>query len=417
MFRLIGCVICIGILFGCATPAPRTPADRVNEVVELMKANAAKSDFDRLYANLVEAYDLPLGSVQVVRFFKENPVYVPLYRSALQKDIEEARSIFLLTSYLRLARKLTDSQVFSNEQMASLEKRAGQVAIVHNQSSYFEIIHGDGAEAIEEMRDKVQQRIITDRTIARIRQAGAGIRPVDPLMRYLAGLEPASSELKRIESILPSLNLRRSELHSIQMLYPNYFQQRLNELTVRIFLNFKNIDRLTGDDIKTSLRNEFGLVDWINAPTATSMEINIEKVRHDERTLAQRTETITYSYHQVDILNAVLLMPNNASYLYDFSTEGAEIEYGYVVTVSKNGKVSSEDVVRGKVGGEGGKCQNARIQNVFGGVSAANFTANDHMRGKCAASPPLQLSDLRNQVLKKVTGAVGKVPEIIATLQ
>jgi len=105
-------------------------------------------------------------------------------------------------------------------------------------------------------------------------------------------------------------------------------------------------------------------------------------------------------------------MPSNASYLYDVVSGGAEIEYGYVVSAVADSKTIYDEVIRGKVGGEYRSCQNARIQNVFGGVSSAGFVANDDMQRRCAGPSSASIDELRKEIFSKVVDGVLKVPPI-----
>jgi hypothetical protein len=107
-------------------------------------------------------------------------------------------------------------------------------------------------------------------------------------------------------------------------------------------------------------------------------------------------------------------MPRNASYLYEVVSGGAEIEYGYVVSVVVDGKTILDDVIRGRVGGEYRRCQNTRIQNVFGGVSSAGFVANDDMQSRCSGPSSVPVEDLRKEVLSKVMQGVLNVATIKA---
>ena len=160
------------------------------------------------------------------------------------------------------------------------------------------------------------------------------------------------------------------------------------------------------------LKNKLRDIEWVSSPDEKSLSLVIERIRNDEKILPDRIETITYGYYDVNAFNALLLMPKNASYLYEIAKSGAEIEYGYGVTVSKNGKQIFDELARGKVVGDATRCQNQRIQNVFGGVSSANFMANDDMQRRCAYSSPITLESLRSNVLEKVIEVVSSVPEI-----
>lgn len=164
--------------------------------------------------------------------------------------------------------------------------------------------------------------------------------------------------------------------------------------------------------LRQTLRGRVHGVEWVPAAGPKTTTVVIERVRNDEKTLPERSQTITYAQGEVNLLSAALLMPRNASYLYEVVSGGAEIEYGYVVSAITDGKTIYDEVIRGKVGGEYRRCQNARIQNVFGGVTSAGFVANDDMQQRCSGPSSASMEDLRNDVFSKIVDGVLKVPPI-----
>ena len=107
-----------------------------------------------------------------------------------------------------------------------------------------------------------------------------------------------------------------------------------------------------------------------------------------------------------------MLMPRNASYIYETVSGGSTIEYGYVISAVIDGKTVADDLIRGKVGGEYKRCQNSRIQNVFGGTTSAGFVANDDMRQRCSGPSSISIEQLRQEIFSKVLDGVLKIPSI-----
>jgi hypothetical protein len=85
-----------------------------------------------------------------------------------------------------------------------------------------------------------------------------------------------------------------------------------------------------------------------------------------------------------------------------------------VSAVAADSKTIYDEIVRGKVGGEYRRCQNARIQNVFGGVTSADFVANDDMQQRCSGQNSASVEDLRKDILSKIVNNVLKIPPIKA---
>lgn len=173
-------------------------------------------------------------------------------------------------------------------------------------------------------------------------------------------------------------------------------------------MEIKNTDRLLTEDIIQNLKNKISGVTWISEKSTKSMHIVIERIRSEEKTYPERNETVTYAQHEINWLAAAMLMPRNASYLYDIHSGGAEIEYGYAITGIFDNKVFFDELVRGKVSKTFSKCQNMRIQNVFGGVSPAGFIANPDMQRRCSGPDSVSIEELRNQVFSKISESILK---------
>ena len=98
--------------------------------------------------------------------------------------------------------------------------------------------------------------------------------------------------------------------------------------------------------------------------------------------LPPETETIRYAQYQVNFLAGALLMPDNATYQYEYTRGGYEIEYAFEVTVERNGATQSL-LLRDRRSERWAKCSGARVVNVFGGAQPASWEANADMAGRC----------------------------------
>lgn len=143
------------------------------------------------------------------------------------------------------------------------------------------------------------------------------------------------------------------------------------------------------------------------------MKITIERVRHTEAT-PERRDTVTYAQYEVNLVAAALLMPRNASYMYDISATEASIDYGYVVSVEGGDAPKYENVVRGTLKSESVRCSNARIQNVFGGTTSAGFVANEGMSRRCQSGGGKSLDELRREIMQDVIVALAQAPQLMS---
>ncbi|WP_220456159.1 hypothetical protein, partial [Cupriavidus necator] len=70
---------------------------------------------------------------------------------------------------------------------------------------------------------------------------------------------------------------------------------------------------------------------------------------------------------------------------------------------------SKADLVRGTLNRTYSTCANSRIVNVFGGISSADFIANDNMRADCSGTP-VEVSEVRKEVEVLLLDAIAKQP-------
>lgn len=324
--------------------------------------------------------------------------------------VTDVSMAYQATSTLETLSTAKSAGVFPENQMSDLFAKLRKTVADGNTTGSIPFDLSDKIDQFPELKSPSHQQIIVNRSIKNLQ--GTGSRSVEALIEYTQRVGADSVEGRRIESLLPTMNIRSNELETVSKVFPAFAKARKEEITARVFLQVKNGDRLLTEDLLQALRNRVRGVEWVSSSGAKTTTVVIERVRNDERTMSERSQTITYAQHEVNLLSAALLMPRNASFLYEVVSGGTEIEYGYVVTASEIGKQIYDEVVRGKVGGEYQRCQNARIQNVFGGVSSAGFVANDDMQQRCSGPSSASMEDLRKDVFSRVVDSVLKVPPI-----
>lgn len=403
--------------FGCAT-APRSPEDQATFHSDSARASAAKGNCSISAYELETAAGLPTGKAKVKGLLSNDTKTLECYYSYLDQlvtGVNDARTA--ATAYKSLA-DAKGLDIVASERIDNLMRSLRTRVTDGNVSGTVAIELGTILESFPDyfpdLRLPNHQRIIVNRTISNL-QRNEGNRPVKELMQHVEKNGIGSDEGRRIESLLPTLKIRRDEIQIIEPLFPQFAAKRRKEMTTRVVFQVKNADRLFEDDLRKKFLGTIRGIEWSSVVDPTAVTLFVEKLRNDERIQPERTETITYSQGQVNFLASALLMPRNASYLYEVISGGAEIEYGYVVSAYSGGRSIFDEVVRGRVGSETRRCQNARIQNVFGGVSSAEFVANDDMQSRCNGAASVSIDSLRNDVLTKIVESVLRVPPISAT--
>lgn len=253
------------------------------------------------------------------------------------------------------------------------------------------------------------QDIIVDRSIDFLRaspseqDAYQRSRVVVSLMEAVAQPTAPDAWKENLGRALPEIQLTIPQLRgTVSSLYPDYAAKTIQENTTPTWLEVRPRDLLLLHDLKSRLARHPD-INFVDDQEGARLRLIVEKLQVDEIDEPERTQTITYASHQVNLLAAVLLMPKYASYLFDHTTGGASIEFAFELSATVEAGESSAKLIRDRIERTYTICSNARIQNAFGGVQPANFRANAHMEQLCSESRDrLHARDLRGEVLDRL---------------
>lgn len=433
MYRAIASLMFLVVISGCATTFPKDPDGQISYWLDHANKSIDKSDLFNLGQQINNVLEISGGSSRAKQFLSSNAHGLALYRKYLTQKIDGVSYFSHAEPLLVILKQVQSAKLFSDDECAAFIANLNKKVLDGNISGAIEIKLSDKLDSFPALKSPEHRKAILDRTIRHLQETqgnrnyaarslheyvkqqelkGNRTSTIQSLLEYVKQAGTSSADGKYVESMLPSLNIRGDEIADVAKVFPEYAKARREELFGKAVLQFKNIDRLSAEDLSQVIKQRVKGIDWVSAPDQKTTVLVVERVRNDEKVIPERTQTITYAQHQVSLMAAALLMPRNASYMYDLISGGSEIEYGYVVTALVDGKQLTEEVVRGKVGGEYQRCQNARIQNVFGGVSPADFVANDHMASTCNGRQATPIDGLRRDVLDKVADGVLNVPSI-----
>lgn len=416
---LLALVSLLGLLGGCATTGgfPSDPKDQALWYVERAAKQAEQGDFERVSFMLTEAVSRPGGVEAAKDFLVKSPSVNTRLADYFQQTSKNSTNKEELNNLARYASTLGKSGVIKDtEQLAkSIE------ANVDRKNSMGEVnwLLSDDTSNLHALQSAEAQKIIFERSLDVItdKQRPQGLAKA--LAEYLSKPERTSVDLSYAKQKLWKTSLRRSELQEFQLIFPDLVSAKLSDLTVYVQLNVMPSDRLMEEDLKEKIRqisNNYMFLKNGEQGNATTINVTVEKLRSEDRQLPSQSQTITYAQHDVDLLKAALLMPRNASYMYEWKTGGVELEYGYVIRLNQNGKVLLDELIRGTITEKFVSCDNPRIVNVFGGTTRADFVANSDMSSRCsgATSSSPSAQDLKGRVLALLVDKIVSV-ETLAT--
>lgn len=400
-------------LTGCMASYPVKPEEQADHHVSQAKAGYANGNSQFAFAHVDSALSKPTGGTKLREWFATNPGAEQAYASSIETEIKStSHSTWSLNILDEKLRNLKASNALPAAVTDSLQRDfyvfVGQAIV----DGTIPLDLGSEIGQRAELQGEVYKRALFENSLKNLREQKGADTTLAALLKYVESKGPRSPEWKSLEAQLPDLNVRRKDLDAVARLFPKFAEQRKESIVVRASLEVR-ADRLLLDDIKQLLdrRANQGVI-WMANPDPQGLTVSVERIRHDERIRPESAQTITYSQHQVNLLGAALLMPQNASYLYELVSGGSEIDYGYVVTAYRGGTKIHDQVVRGKAGGDYARCQNPRIQNVFGGVSSAGFVANDDMNRRCTSTGAVSMDRLRGEVLEKIVEEILRVQPI-----
>jgi hypothetical protein len=404
-------VILFSIVLSACASYPSDPTEQATFHVKKADELISKLDARNAANQINDALRLPTGDAKLKELFKRSPNGLVYYRAFLELMIESINNQWSAAGAKETLSMVKTAGIFNDEQMAALLESLRVRVIKGNMDSSIPFDLGAKLDYFPELDTPDNLKVIIDRTINGLKNENSQNRLVPQLMLYVEKVGVTSIEGARIKSLLPVMKIKGGELKTVATVFPEFAKQRQAEITEPVIFNFKNGDRLDAEDMQEVLHKKIRGVEWVKSTTANATTLQIEKIRYTEKIIPEKVETITYAQYQVD-LGTALFMPNNSSYLYDIVTGGSEIEFAYVVTATHRDKQIFDEIVRGKVGGQTNRCQNLRVQNVFGGVTSIGYIANNDMKARCGGSIATPIEDLRREISTKVLDTVLKVPTI-----
>jgi hypothetical protein len=412
-FRNLAVICLVVLLSACATTRyPTKPEDQVTVDLKTAVDNVDKLNGSySVYININAALSKPTGPDRVRSLLATNAAVANAYKTELTSTIN---GLMGANAAIRTKESLdTVAGAFPVGALQPMNDALERRVAAGNADGSLPFMLNDHYKIFASLRSPDQERHVVDNTISYLQGNDRSYRPVRELMAYASRVGPTSKEGLRIGEALVTMNIRRSELAEVASVYPEFAASYATKVAAKVLLRVEPPDRLFREDLIAVFRSNLKGVELVDTDGPQIVSVTVERLRYNEQKLPDRTETITYSWTDVNAVAAVLLMPRNASYLYEITTASAEIEFGFAVKATQNGKQIADDLLRDRITVASRSCENARIQNVFGGVQRADFVANDDMVRRCQSSGgTANIESLRNTVYVKIADQVAKLPPI-----
>lgn len=399
-------------LFGAYPSSPEAQATyHVKQAREALDKQHADVAGDQMELALLR----PTGGERLRELFASRPDAAVTYATHLETRAARLANVAQARHYLKVLEGTRSAALLPQARIQSLERLAADTLVEANRAGAIPFTLDDDLADFPMLQADAPYRIIVDRSTDQLIHGGG--RPLKGVLQHVERVGKDSAEGRRVLALLPKMNIRRGELDLLATYHPDYAAKRREELTTRAVLVVSQADRLVLADILDALRPQTPGIEWSTDPQPNHPTVTVERIRHNERVLPERVQTIVYGNHQIYPYAADRYMPRGAAYLYDVVTDGAEIEYGYAVIAHVSGQKTHDQLVRGSVGGEGLHCRNARVQNVYGGIAPAGFTANRDMERRCRGTRAESMEALRQRVFGEIVREIMEVPFVKQSLE
>jgi len=407
--RSVAAVALAVALAGCATQ--QTYLQRKSSELQPLLA-AGKYDVAVAVARRDFDYD-DSDSTTIRREIAKHPGAVAAVAARFRSEIEsanDAKSIEGLPKALQLAHR--DGVIGAADATALRASLTSRVdAALRSGAIAFDLANTEVLDAIPELSTPANKKLLFYRSLKEIPSA-SGARKSTLLERtFVMAKAGGKGDVydTAIRTGLHTFGLSTPEIRQYVSPYDAAWAQQLLETRVkRVALRSEPPDRLLEEDVKELLRQRDEDIEFVNASGSDRLTITVGKLQYEERPDQERKQTITYQQHEVNLLGAVLLMPRNASYMYEHVTGGLDVTSAFLIKIANSANLVVDKVFRERASRRYNHCENARIVNVFGGVQRAEFVANDDMARRCGGGTSVRpdATEVRAEILSKVADEI-----------
>src|SRR5690606_7299664 len=159
---------------------------------------------------------------KIKELFASYPKGRDYYLAYLEKSIVEVSSAYQAAAAFEKLSTVKSAGILPEDQVRELFTKLMKVVTDGNTTGSVPFDLGDKIDLFPELKSPAHQQIIVNRSIKNLQGNGSGSRPVSALVEYVQRIGIDSVEGKRIESLLPSMNIRRDELDAVAKVFPKF---------------------------------------------------------------------------------------------------------------------------------------------------------------------------------------------------
>lgn len=331
-----------------------------------------------------------------------------------------ASSSDALTAAVRI-RRMRVTGILTDEQLHSLDMELDKAIVAYIDSGKRPYFTLSSVSELPILGREPYLREIVIGTLQNLKQE-YDYSNLSALLSFYDKQPETSLYRKEVTDALPQLKIRRDDLVTgpIPRLFPSFASAQLAARTVPISIKTDPSRRLLEEDVMTVLRSRSPalLVSRDENSKLASLTVVIRELQLDERNTPPGTQTVVVDHSAVDIMTAVLLLPRNASVLFDVTKGESSLEYAYELILMVNGKPAGEKLLRDRTKENWHQCSNLRYQNVFGGVGALGVWPNQQVQSFCqSGQEPVSPAKLKSRAHQTIVNSILAFDPVAAALK
>jgi len=285
--------------------------------------------------------------------------------------------------------RLTEAPDSEQTQVLQLQAKLDARVSAGNLDSSLPFVLTDNLKRLSSLETPEGMRVIFERSVAMLANTSPDMKLprnlLSATLTYVESRGPGSDEYRYLGNALPRMPLSYMDLRGqIARLYLDYIEPVFKAMSLTIMIETVPLRRLLEKDVIPILKARSPLLEVVREPRPDVVRITIAELQYEERSEPERTQTAVVSYLDMNAIVAVFAVSRGASFLYDVTQGGVEIQYAYEMKAAQHGQLLHEKLIREKIGDTYYYCSNPRVQNIYGGLSRAMIWPNADIEAYCA---------------------------------
>lgn len=218
-----------------------------------------------------------------------------------------------------------------------------------------------------------------------------------PIFEYIKLTGDRSLDTAMIDA-LNRVKLTRSELTKgdIVTLFPDFAKEKAERSIIKLNITSPQDEFIVGEIIEELKKGD----EWLEITDEATRKLTIGRIRFQEN---RNNPTNMTEIVQSPNFVTLLMIPKNASVLFDYSTVEYSVQWSMSITDSQS---KGAKALSGQRKGKKVECRNLRYQNVFGGTGSLYGMPNDAVANFCQSSANVDFDQIRAGAISEIVSEI-----------